>query len=169
LWPGLTLRSVASAKSPPPPLTGATGGKCTRRMRRNSPAAVVKGQLVQPACFAMDSAVLGLASSGCDCCKVRVFRQRFTLEDATGFHAFAPLEALTCMCMTIGMPLRLSTFLTGSHCKFRPNTEGVDYTFDGRGAKIDTTTRLLYSGQFPWVFALPCLPCKHLLSTVSGM
>jgi hypothetical protein len=27
---------------------------------------------------------------------VRVFRQKYTLEDAIGLHAFAPLEALTC-------------------------------------------------------------------------
>jgi hypothetical protein len=42
--------------------------------------------------FTMDSAVLGL-SSGCDCCTVRVFRLKSTLEDAIGFHAFAPLQA----------------------------------------------------------------------------
>ena len=28
---------------------------------------------------------------------VRVFRQRFALEDAIEFHAFAPLEALPCV------------------------------------------------------------------------
>jgi hypothetical protein len=30
-------------------------------------------------------------------CTVRVYRQRFTLEDAIEFHAFAPLEARPCM------------------------------------------------------------------------
>jgi hypothetical protein len=36
--------------------------------------------------FTLDSAVLGLGLSGCDCCTVRVFRLKFTLEDATGSH-----------------------------------------------------------------------------------
>jgi hypothetical protein len=30
-------------------------------------------------------------------CTVRVFQQKFTLEDAIEFHAFAPLEALPCV------------------------------------------------------------------------
>jgi hypothetical protein len=48
--------------------------------------------------FTMDSAVLGLASSGCGCCTVRVFRQEFALEDAIEFRAFAPpFEALACV------------------------------------------------------------------------
>jgi hypothetical protein len=46
----------------------------------------------------MDSAVLGLGSSGCSCCTVRVFRLKFTLEDAIGSHAFAPLEAILHAC-----------------------------------------------------------------------
>jgi hypothetical protein len=33
----------------------------------------------------MDSAVLGLGSSDCGCCTVRVFRQGFTLEDTHWF------------------------------------------------------------------------------------
>jgi hypothetical protein len=32
--------------------------------------------------FTVDSAVLGLAASSCDCCMVLVFRQKCTLEDA---------------------------------------------------------------------------------------
>jgi hypothetical protein len=44
----------------------------------------------------MGSAVLGLALSGCGCCTVRVFRQESTLEDAIGSHACS-LEALTCV------------------------------------------------------------------------
>jgi hypothetical protein len=43
----------------------------------------------------IDSAVLGLGSSGCGCCTVRVFRQTFAL--AIKFHAFAPLQALACV------------------------------------------------------------------------
>jgi hypothetical protein len=46
--------------------------------------------VVRCAFSTMDSAALGLASSGCDCCTVRVFRLGFTLEDAIEFHAFAP-------------------------------------------------------------------------------
>ena len=49
---------------------------------------------VRCAFFTMDSAVLGLGSSGCGYCTVRVFRQKFTLEDAIGSHAVTPLEAL---------------------------------------------------------------------------
>ena len=30
-------------------------------------------------------------------CTVRVLRLKFTLEDAIEFHAFAPLEALSCV------------------------------------------------------------------------
>jgi hypothetical protein len=36
---------------------------------------------------------------------VHVFRQKFTLEDAIEFHAFAPLEALASVCVTSGIPL----------------------------------------------------------------
>jgi hypothetical protein len=42
---------------------------------------------VRCAFFIMDSALLGLGSSGCGCCTVRVFRQNFTPEDASGSHA----------------------------------------------------------------------------------
>jgi hypothetical protein len=47
-----------------------------------------------------------------------------TLEDNVGSCAFAPVEALICMCDPIAC---LSGFrsLTGSDRKFRPNTEGV--------------------------------------------
>jgi hypothetical protein len=51
----------------------------------------------------MDSAVLGLEPSGCGCCAVPVFRQKFALEDAIGSHAFAPVEASKRA--TIGIPL----------------------------------------------------------------
>jgi hypothetical protein len=51
---------------------------------------------------------------------VRVFRQKSTLEDAIEFHAFAPLEALHACDQWHSS--WLSTFLTGSHCKSRPNT-----------------------------------------------
>jgi hypothetical protein len=37
-------------------------------------------------------------------------------------HAFAPLEALTCVCPMAS--LSRDHFLTVSHCKLRPNTEG---------------------------------------------
>jgi hypothetical protein len=56
---------------------------------------------------------------------VRVFRQNFTLEDAIGSHAVAPLEALSGVFVTDQChSSRVSTFLTSSHCKLRPNTEG---------------------------------------------
>jgi hypothetical protein len=42
--------------------------------------------------FTMDSAVLWLGSSSCDCCPVRIFRQQFTPEVAIGSHACS-LEA----------------------------------------------------------------------------
>jgi hypothetical protein len=39
----------------------------------------------------MDSAVLGLSPSDCDCCAAVVgFEDGFPLEDAIGFHAFSP-------------------------------------------------------------------------------
>jgi hypothetical protein len=40
----------------------------------------------------MDSAVLGLASSGRGCCKVRVFDRKLHSRSAIEFPAFAPLE-----------------------------------------------------------------------------
>jgi hypothetical protein len=48
--------------------------------------------------FTLDSAVLGfgLESSGCDCCMVRVFQLKFTIEDVIGSHACS-LEALACV------------------------------------------------------------------------
>jgi hypothetical protein len=49
------------------------------------PSLTVRGAL-----FTMDSAVLGLGSSGCSNSTVRAFRQKFALEDAIEFHAFAP-------------------------------------------------------------------------------
>jgi hypothetical protein len=52
------------------------------------------------------------------------FRQKMTLEDAIGSHACS-LEAN--MRVTNGIPLGCFTPLTGSHCKFRPNTEGVGW------------------------------------------
>jgi hypothetical protein len=66
---------------------------------------------------------------------VRVFRQKFTLEDAIEFHAFAPLEALPCV--TNDIPLGCSPFLTSSHCKLRPNTEG--HKEDAQGIHEDPT------------------------------
>jgi xanthine dehydrogenase molybdopterin-binding subunit B len=59
--------------------------------------------------FTMDSAMLGLASSGCDCSVVRVFRQTFTLEDAIGSHACS-LEANRRMTngILLGCPLPLT-------------------------------------------------------------
>jgi hypothetical protein len=42
----------------------------------------------------MDSAVLGLESSGGGCLSVRAFRQQFTFVYTIEFHAFAPIEAL---------------------------------------------------------------------------
>jgi hypothetical protein len=61
-------------------------------------------------------AVTRSASNG----TVRVFRQKFTLDDAIGSHACS-LQAIRCV--TNGIPLGCP-LLTGSHCKFRPNTEG---------------------------------------------
>jgi hypothetical protein len=56
----------------------------------------------------MDSAVLGLASSGCDCNVLRVFEQDFALEDANEMRALsAPV------CVTKGMPAGFGHSLTG--------------------------------------------------------
>jgi hypothetical protein len=63
---------------------------------------------------------------------VRVFRQKSTLEDAIEFHAFALRLKLLQACDQWHSS-RLSTFLTGSHCKFRPNTEGWGYTKENDG------------------------------------
>jgi hypothetical protein len=52
---------------------------------------------------------------------VRVFRQRFTLEDAIGSHACS-LQASRRV--TQWHSSRMFTPLTGSHCKLRPNAEG---------------------------------------------
>ena len=51
---------------------------------------------------------------------VRVFRQKFALEDAIGSHACS-LEASRRV--TNGIPLGCPLFLTGLYCKFRPNTK----------------------------------------------
>jgi hypothetical protein len=50
------------------------------------------------------------------------FWQKFTFEEAIGSHACS-LQAN--MRVTKGIPLGCSTFLTSSHCKLRPNTEGA--------------------------------------------
>jgi hypothetical protein len=52
---------------------------------------------------------------------VRVFRQKFTLEDAIGSHACS-LEAN--MRVTNGIPLGCSLLLPVAPCKLCPNTEG---------------------------------------------
>jgi hypothetical protein len=105
---------------------------------------------VRCALLTIDSAALGLGPSGCGCCTVRVFRQKFTLEDAVGSHACS-LEALPCVCpmaflsgvhyllpvgtvncvptlkatttLTATLTLTLTLTLT-QPCKLRPNTEG---------------------------------------------
>jgi hypothetical protein len=66
------------------------------------------GRVARCALFTMDSAVLGLGSLGCGCCTVRVFRLKFTLEDAIGPHACS-LEANTRVINSIplGSPLLL--------------------------------------------------------------
>jgi hypothetical protein len=66
---------------------------------------------VRCAVFTMDSAGLGLASSGCIRRTVRVFRQVFTRSYVIEFHAFASLEALPC----VG-PM---AFLSGVHSSYR--------------------------------------------------
>jgi hypothetical protein len=57
----------------------------------------------------MDSAVLGLASSGCSSRTVLVFEQNVALEDAIGSHHGCSLEALACLCLWI------TAFLSGIH------------------------------------------------------
>ena len=47
--------------------------------------------------FTMDSAVLGLAALGCECCMVLVSRRNFALECAIGSHACS-LEAILHAC-----------------------------------------------------------------------
>jgi hypothetical protein len=56
---------------------------------------------------------------------VRFFRQKSTLEDGIGSHACS-LEALPCVWSRAF--LSGVHFLTGSHCKLRPNTEVADNT-----------------------------------------
>jgi hypothetical protein len=65
------------------------------------------GEGVRCAFSTMDSAVLGIASLGCGCCTVRVFRQKLERENAIEFHTFAPLEADTIRA-TNAVPLGLS-------------------------------------------------------------
>jgi hypothetical protein len=79
--------------------------------------------------FTAGSAVLGLGSSGCDCCTVRVFRRNSALEGAIEFHALAPVEALPCV--TNGIHLGCSPHLTGWHRKSCRNTEGLRIKFKG--------------------------------------
>jgi hypothetical protein len=55
---------------------------------------------------------------------VRVFRQKITLEDANGSHACSLGSEQACDQWRFS---RVSTFLTSSHCKLRPNTEGLCY------------------------------------------
>jgi hypothetical protein len=50
---------------------------------------------------------------------VRVFRQKFTLEDAIGSHASSEQAC------DQWHSSRVFTFLTSSHCKLHPNTEGT--------------------------------------------
>jgi hypothetical protein len=52
---------------------------------------------VRCAVFTMDSAVLGLASSSCDCCAVRGFRYNFSPRGCHRFPRLLSLEALACM------------------------------------------------------------------------
>jgi hypothetical protein len=82
-----------------------------------------------PECFVrcavstMDSSVLGLGSSGCDCCTVRVFRQNpFTLSRMPLDPTHVRLKLLHACDQWHAS--RGSTPLTGWHCKLRPNTEG---------------------------------------------
>jgi hypothetical protein len=70
---------------------------------------------------------LGVGNSRCGNMRtVRVFRQKFTLEDAIEFHAFAPLQASSSTEHACDQwhSSRVSTFLTSSRCKLHPNTEG---------------------------------------------
>jgi hypothetical protein len=79
--------------------------------------------LVYVARFQADSAVFGLAALGCDCCMLLVFRRIGALDDAIGSHACS-LEATSCV-----RPMTFLSgvhFLTGWHCKFRPNTAGTN-------------------------------------------
>jgi hypothetical protein len=57
---------------------------------------------------------------------VRVFGQKFAFEDAIEYHTFAPLESLACVWPMAFISGVHFLFLTGSHCKLRPNTEGED-------------------------------------------
>jgi hypothetical protein len=68
---------------------------------------------VRCAFFTMDSAVLGLGSSGCGWYTVRVSRQESTLEDAIGSHACS-LEALA--------SVRPMAFLSDVHSSYRFHT-----------------------------------------------
>jgi alpha-tubulin suppressor-like RCC1 family protein len=78
-------------------------------------------------CIGTDSNVYSLGSS--PCYGELGHGARFSTEVYTRgapiieFHAFALLEALPCV-VTNGVPLG-RPFLTGSHCKLRPNTEGT--------------------------------------------
>jgi hypothetical protein len=69
----------------------------------------------------MDSALLGLASSGCG-----GYSARFSNRICTrGCHWIRRMFASSsCMRVTNGIPLGCLLPLTGSHCKLRPNTKG---------------------------------------------
>jgi hypothetical protein len=100
---------------------------------KTSPATLTSSGAVRVRCafLTMDSVVLGLAASGCDCCTVRVFRQIFPLEDAIRSHACS-LEASRRV--PNGIPLG-SPLLLPFHHKLCRNAEGSGTT---NGYNCDT-------------------------------
>jgi len=82
----------------------------------------------------MDSVVLGSHHRVATCCSMRVFRQKFTVEAAIG----------------------VATPLTGWHCKFRPNTEGILSQTPSFSLTINPVTALMAHNtegilsQTPW-------------------
>jgi hypothetical protein len=66
---------------------------------------------------------------------MRVFRQKSTLEDAIGFHAFAPLEALLCVWSM--------TFLSGVHCLLPVDTVHSVATLKAKAALTASLTLTL--------------------------
>jgi hypothetical protein len=73
---------------------GGGGAENGRGWNWYGPSGAQYSLMVRCAFFAMDSAALGLGSSGCGCCTVRVFQQKFTLEDV---HSLLPVHTANCV------------------------------------------------------------------------
>jgi hypothetical protein len=57
---------------------------------------------------------------------VHVFRQKFTLEDAIGSHAFAPLEDLACVLPMAFLSAAPSLLVHTAYCVHTPKDNGAE-------------------------------------------